>query len=70
LCCNVQEKTPYEGGVFELTVEFPTVSAMMLYGIQLSTICGCMQDYPFKPPKVRFKTKIYHMWANCYWSID
>ena len=43
------DQTPYEGGIYELTLSIPC-------------------EYPLKPPKVRFKTEIFH--PNVYPNGD
>lgn len=43
-------KTPYESGIFKLSLFFP-------------------DNYPFKPPKVKFDTRIFHPNINKHGSI-
>lgn len=42
--------SPYEGGIFHLTIKYP-------------------QQYPFRPPEIKFNTQVYHPNINRHGSI-
>ncbi len=72
------EGTPYHGGIFNLDVSFPPECVCLhSYVCTLPQTIGLRMTerlfifvfflhgrYPFKPPKVTFRTKIYHCNIN------
>lgn len=52
--------TPYEGGEFVVDIQIP-VSILMNYDSKKKKLLtNLQQEYPFKPPKMQFVTKVYH----------
>ena len=65
------DDTPWDGGTFKLTLEFTEVrrpyARVTCNCLRCAARCACSlpgdpyaQDYPNKPPKVKFVSKIFH----------
>ncbi|KAJ3201388.1 ubiquitin-conjugating enzyme E2 K [Entophlyctis luteolus] len=50
------EGTPYDGGVFEVDIQ----SERIVMEIERNIVHPVSQEYPFKPPQMKFITKVYH----------
>jgi ubiquitin-protein ligase len=52
--------TPYEGGTFVVHIIFPNECVRVPHFITTFYCNSSTQSYPFKPPRMKFVTKIWH----------
>eukprot|EP00954_Amorphochlora_amoebiformis_P015395 1206999-Amorphochlora_amoeboformis.AAC.1 len=52
--------SPYEGGVFELRLQVSISKYVFSAVVTSCSIVQVPQQYPLKPPRVHFKTKVCH----------
>lgn len=57
------EGSPYASGIFYLDIEFGSVSSAISRKL-LIRLLTILKAYPFKPPRIQFKTRIYHCNVN------